>query len=117
MVFFQLEMISLCDIILRALASKSQTIFQREMNTLSAKHLKTLASIFSAPTPTALEWRKIESMFVALGAITTEGSGSRVRFEINQVVASFHRPHPEKEAKAYQVRDARAFLIAIGVTP
>lgn len=87
------------------------------MKKLSAKHLKTLELIFSAPTPTKLEWRKIESMLVALGAMTTEESGSRVRFEINQVVASFHRPHPEKEAKAYQVRDAKAFLLAVGVTP
>ncbi|WP_445497582.1 type II toxin-antitoxin system HicA family toxin [Photorhabdus sp. SF281] len=64
-----------------------------------------------------MEWRKIESLFVALGAIVTEGNGSRVRFEINHIVASFHRPHPEKEAKAYQVRDARTFLEAIGITP
>ena len=60
---------------------------------------------------------KIESLLVALGAKVSEGNGSRVRFEINQVVASFHRPHPDKEAKVYQVRDAMAFLIAVGVTP
>ncbi|HFI4240365.1 TPA: type II toxin-antitoxin system HicA family toxin [Escherichia coli] len=87
------------------------------MNTLSAKHKKTLQAVFSMPTPVTLEWRKIEALFIALGAIATEGNGSRVRFEINQVVASFHRPHPEKEAKAYQVRDARTFLEAVGVTP
>lgn len=86
------------------------------MNQLNARHHKTLQAIFSLPTPVTLEWRKIEALFIALGAIVTEGSGSRVRFEINQVVASFHRPHPEKEAKAYQVRDAMAFLIAVGVT-
>lgn len=33
------------------------------------------------------------------------------------IIASFHRPHPEKEAKRYQVRDAREFLIQIGVKP
>ncbi|WP_437608902.1 type II toxin-antitoxin system HicA family toxin [Erwinia sp. V71] len=87
------------------------------MKTLSARHSKTLHTIFATPTSNTLEWRKIESLFIALGAITTEGNGSRVRFEINQVVASFHRPHPEKEAKAYQVRDARDFLIAIEVIP
>lgn len=48
--------------------------------------------------------------------MTTEVSGSRVRFEINQMVASFHRSHPEKEAKAYQVRVAKAFLLAVGIT-
>lgn len=87
------------------------------MNTLNARHKKTLQAIFSSPTPANLEWRKIEALFIALGAMVTEGNGSRVRFEINQVVASFHRPHPEKEAKTYQVRDAMAFLIAVGVTP
>ncbi|HBC0357084.1 TPA: type II toxin-antitoxin system HicA family toxin [Citrobacter farmeri] len=87
------------------------------MASLSARHQKILQQIFSLPTPAALEWRKIEALFVALGAKVSEGNGSRVRFEINQVVASFHRPHPEKEAKVYQVKDAMAFLIAVGVIP
>lgn len=84
---------------------------------LNANHLKTLNIIFSTPPPRTLEWRKIENLFVALGALITEGKGSRVRFEIQRVVASFHRPHPEKEAKVYQVRDARIFLETIGVIP
>jgi hypothetical protein len=88
-----------------------------EMKSLNARHQKTLQLIFSLPTPASLEWRKIEALFIALGAKASEGNGSRVRFEINQVVASFHRPHPDKEAKVYQVRDAMAFLIAVGVTP
>jgi hypothetical protein len=88
-----------------------------DMTSLSARHQKTLQQIFSLPTSATLEWRKIEALFVALGAKVSEGNGSRVRFEINQVVASFHRPHPEKEAKVYQVKDAMAFLIAVGVTP
>jgi hypothetical protein len=46
-----------------------------------------------------------------------EGKGSRVRFAKDLIVASFHRPHPAKEAKRYQVRDAREFLIKLGVTP
>ena len=46
-----------------------------------------------------------------------EGNGSRVRFAKDGIVASFHRPHPEKEAKRYQVRDAREFLSKIGVRP
>jgi hypothetical protein len=39
------------------------------------------------------------------------------KFVCKGIVASFHRPHPDKEAKQYQVRDARAFLKRIGVTP
>ena len=87
------------------------------MKTLNARHQKTLQLIVSLPTPCSLEWRKIEALFIALGAKMSEGNGSRVRFEINGVVASFHRPHPDKEAKVYQVRDAMAFLIATGVSP
>ncbi len=84
---------------------------------MNASHRKTLLSIYSLPTPTTLEWRKIESLFSALGVQIIEGNGSRVRFELNGVVATFHRPHPQKEAKPYQVRDAREFLTQLGVKP
>jgi len=56
-------------------------------------------------------------LFVALGAQLIEGNGSRVRFELNGVIATFHRPHPQKEAKPYQVRDAREFLNQVGIKP
>ena len=77
----------------------------------------TLEAIFANPTPSNLAWRQIEGLFVALGAQIIEGRGSRVRFELNGVIASFHRPHPHKEAKPYQVRDAREFLIQAGIRP
>jgi len=54
---------------------------------------------------------------MALGAKSIEGRGSRVRFALNDVVATFHRPHPQKEAKPYQVRDAKRFLQEAGITP
>lgn len=82
---------------------------------MNATHRKTLKAVFKQPTPSSLEWRLIESLFVAAGAIVIEGSGSRVRFELNGVIASFHRPHPHKEAKPYQVRDAREFLSKAGI--
>jgi HicA toxin of bacterial toxin-antitoxin, len=50
------------------------------------------------------------------GAQTIEGDASRVRFVLNDVVGTFHHPHPAKEAKPYQVRDARQFLEQAGVT-
>ena len=46
-----------------------------------------------------------------------EGRGSRVRFHKDGVIAVFHRPHPRKEAKPYQVKDARKFLKQLGVHP
>lgn len=84
---------------------------------MNSTHRKTLVAVFATPTPSSLELRKIESLLVALGVQVIEGNGSRVRFELNGVVASFHRPHPQKEAKPYQVRDARDFLSQAGVQP
>ena len=84
---------------------------------MNSKHRKTLELIFSEPVPKSMQWLRIESLFVALGAEIIEGDGSRVRFVLNEMVGSFHRPHPHKEAKPYQVRDARNFLEQAGVTP
>ncbi|TBW40146.1 type II toxin-antitoxin system HicA family toxin [Azotobacter chroococcum] len=84
---------------------------------MNSKQRSTLEAIFSKPTPASLEWVRIESLFVAAGAKVVEGNGSRVRFELNGVIATFHRPHPDKEAKPYQVRDAKDFLEKAGITP
>ena len=58
-----------------------------------------------------------ENLFVALGAVVMEGRGSRMRVELNGVVAVFHRPHPEKEASKGRVKAAREFLEKAGVEP
>ena len=84
---------------------------------MNRAHRKTLEAIYAQPVPATLEWRRIETLFVALGAETIEGSGSRVRFVLHGIIATFHRPHPAKEAKPYQVRDARTFLENAGVKP
>lgn len=84
---------------------------------MNSKNRKTLKIIFLEPVTTTLEWAAIEALFVALGSQVIEGRGSRVRFELKGVVATFHRPHPAKEAKPYQIRDAWAFLKAAGVKP
>jgi hypothetical protein len=81
------------------------------------RHRKTLAAIFAEPVPASLAWAEIEALFVALGCSRIEGSGSRVRFAKDGRIASFHRPHPAREAKCYQVRAARDYLILIGVRP
>jgi hypothetical protein len=84
---------------------------------MNATHRKALISIFADPVSKSLEWRRIEALLVSTGCQVIEGNGSRVRFEKNGIIATFHRPHPEKEAKPYQVRDARQFLENIGVKP
>lgn len=84
---------------------------------MNARHRKTLAAIFAKPTTGTLEWARIEALFKAIGCTTIEGRGSRVRFAYGERIATFHRPHPAKEAKPYQVEDARAFLESIEVKP
>ena len=84
---------------------------------MNKTHRNTLKAVFRNPVSATIEWRRIESLLQASGAIVIEGAGSRVRFELNGVIATFHRPHPRKEAKTYQVRDARTFLEKIGVLP
>lgn len=82
-----------------------------------SKQKRTLASIFKDPVPASMVWKDNESLLISAGADIIEGNGSRVRFHKGGVIASFHRPHPRKEAKPYQVRDARTFLKQSGVEP
>jgi len=84
---------------------------------VNGKHRKTLEAIFSNPVNGNLEWRKIEALFLALGAEKGEGQGSRVTCIINDERAEFHRPHPGKEALRYRIKDACQFLKNAGVAP
>ena len=84
---------------------------------MNGRQRKVLAAVFADPVSGSLEWAAIESLLLSVGCRLIEGSSSRVRFEFEGHVASFHLPHPAKEAKRYQVRDARDFLISIGVKP
>ena len=73
--------------------------------------------MFRDPVSGTIAWTDVEGLLLAAGARLVEGRGSRVRFEKGGEVETFHRPHPAKEAKRYQVRAARAFLVRIGVEP
>ena len=84
---------------------------------MNSKQKKTLAAVFTDPVSGTIAWASIESLLGAVGCQTIEGSGSRVRFDKDGEVETFHRPHPDKEAKRYQVRAARAYLIRLGVKP
>jgi hypothetical protein len=83
---------------------------------MNNKHRKVLGKIFQNPVK-PIEWQDIEKLFLALGAKMVEGSGSRVTFHLNVVTADFHRPHPGKEAKRYQIVDVREFLTKAGIDP
>ena len=84
---------------------------------MNSKQRKTLELIFAEPLNGNIEWRKVEALLLALGAVRTERSGSAVSFVLNDVRVDFHRPHPNKEALRYRIKDARKFLEQAGITP
>ncbi|MCL2043628.1 MAG: type II toxin-antitoxin system HicA family toxin [Treponema sp.] len=84
---------------------------------MNNKQRKTLAAIFSNPTPKTMVWADIEALLLAIGCEIIEGDGSRVRFIRDNVIGYFHRPHQKKEAAPYQIRDAKTFLTKLGVEP
>lgn len=90
---------------------------EHHISLMNSKYRKALAAVFTDPVSGTIEWAAIEDLRLAVDAQLIEGRGSRVRFEKNGEVATFHRPYPAKEAKRYQVRDARDFLERIGTKP
>lgn len=84
---------------------------------MNARNRKTLEDIFKRPVPASIEWAAIESLLRALGAEISEGTGSRVRIELNGVRAVFHRPHPQKETDRGAVTSMQRFLENAGIKP
>ncbi|HEX5505226.1 MAG TPA: type II toxin-antitoxin system HicA family toxin [Thermomicrobiales bacterium] len=84
---------------------------------MNRKQRRTLAAIYTRPTPANVPWSDIVSLFVAVGATVTQGRGSRVRVNLNGVRAVFHEPHPEKEASKGAVEAVRDFLETARVEP
>ncbi|MFM1880175.1 MAG: hypothetical protein RLZZ344_409 [Pseudomonadota bacterium] len=82
-----------------------------------ANHRKTLLAIFAKPTQASILFADIEALIKALGGSVLEREGSRVRIELNGALWRCHRPHPSKEAKRYQVEEARELLERAGVQP
>ena len=83
---------------------------------MNNRQRKTCETILADPVNGNIEWRRIEALFIALGAVRTEGRGSAVSFVLNDVRVDFHRPHPDKAAFRYRVKDARNFLTEAGTT-
>ena len=96
----------------KSLLSESESI-----KAVNAKQRKTLAAIFSRPTSASIVFADIEALMKALGGTVTEREGSRVRIELLGEQWRCHRPHPGKEAKRYQVEEARELLERAGVLP
>jgi hypothetical protein len=88
---------------------------------MNSKQKAVLAAIFKDPVSGTIPWSDIEGLLVAAGCERKQKKqrtgGSRVKFVKDGMIASFHRPHPQKEAKKYQVEDARAYLTRLGIEP
>lgn len=84
---------------------------------MNAKHYKTLSDIFDVPTRSNIIWKDVEVLLNAVGAEISEGSGSRIRFALNGIRATFHRPHPKKETDKGAVISMRRFLQEAGIKP
>jgi hypothetical protein len=81
------------------------------------KHQKTLRAIFANPVRSNINGADIESLLMAMGAERDEGSGSRIRFALNGIRATIHRPHPQKETDRGAVKSVRRFLEEGGIRP
>ena len=84
---------------------------------MTTKHRKTLQAVFGDPVKANILWADIEALFLSFGAERDEGSGSRIRFFLNGIRATFHRPHPQKETDRGAVKSVRKFLTEARIRP
>lgn len=84
---------------------------------MNNKQRKTLEDIFRNPVSSSIVWADIEALLTAVGAVKSEGRGSRVRFKLGGKKAIFHRPHPVPTTDKGAVKSVRRFLEEAGVKP
>ena len=84
---------------------------------MNRTHRKTLAAVFADPISGNIEWRRIEGLLKAAGCEIIKGSGSRITVLHEGRKATFHRPHPGKDALRYHIRAAHEFLECPGDIP
>ena len=77
---------------------------------MNSKQSKTLLAVFAKPTSASILFSDIESLIKGWGGSVLEREGSRVKIELNGEQWRCHRPHPGKEAKRYQVEEARELM-------
>lgn len=73
---------------------------------------KTEKQITKLITAKVLAWTDLVKALNALGYRKIEGDGSRVKFENGNPsqMINLHKPHPDKEIKAYALRQIREKL-------
>lgn len=83
---------------------------------LNRKRTKLFESVFAVPTRANIKFADIEKLLVSIGGTKLEGSGSRVGLIMpNGLKWEAHRPHPQKEAKKYQIESLRDFLTKLEI--
>ncbi len=83
---------------------------------MNSKHKRILQAIRASPSSGAIEWNETESADCCRRCSQGRTRFSRPLHFGNEII-TFRRPHPEKDAKPYQVKDAGNFLKATGVAP
>ncbi len=78
---------------------------------MNRKQRNTYDAIFAQPIRRNIVWNDVVSLIKAVGGRVTQGDGSRVRFDLNDISLNIHSPHPQKELKKYQVKAVREFFI------
>ena len=84
---------------------------------MKQRHQRTVELIFSPPTSANVQSRDVEVLFVELGAVIEEHSGSRVSLFLFNEVRVFHRPHPSPNTDKGAVASIRKWLEQHGVEP
>ena len=87
------------------------------ISSVNTRQRKTLRAIFTKPASATIVFSDIEALIIGLGGEVHEREGSRVKILLMGEQWRCHRPHPGKEAKRYQVEEARELLERVGVKP
>jgi hypothetical protein len=82
-----------------------------------AKNEKLFAKLLNEQV--TFTWSELVTLLCRLGYSQLEGSGSRVKFENadSSAMISLHKPHPDKEIKAYIRRQIIEHLKTGGLIP
>jgi hypothetical protein len=83
---------------------------------MNTRYRKIFDAIHRTPTPSSLAFSEIEALVLYLGGEVLERQGSRVKLMLGGQCWRCHRPHPGKEARRYQIEEAREFLLRAGVS-
>jgi len=83
---------------------------------MNTRYRKIFDAIHRTPTTSSLAFSEIEALVLHLGGEVLERQWSRVKLMLGGQCWRCHRPHPGKEARRYQIEEAREFLLRAGVS-